>query len=97
MTGMQQMLLDLGLAHQPSLDDFLPGGNAEVHQCLSAWAPAEWPVTPVYLWGPSGSGKTHLLRAMLARVRQWGWGAIWLAPGSCQMWDAATMGPPPWP
>ena len=34
------------------------------------------------------------LRAMLARVRQWGWGAIWLAPGSCQMWDAAAMGAP---
>lgn len=94
MTGMQQMVLDLGLAHQPSLEDFLPGASLEAHQCLMSWTPDQWPTNPVYLWGASGCGKTHLLRAMLARVRQWGWGAIWLAPGSCQMWDAAAMGAP---
>ena len=86
--GMRQMLLDLGPQRQPGLSDFLPGRNQEVLSWLCHWQAHEPPASPVYLWGPTGCGKTHLLRAMLAQVRAWGWGAIWLAPGSCQMWEA---------
>lgn len=90
----RQMLLDLGFEHQPALEDFLPGANSAVLSHLSAWHAQAVPQSPVYLWGPSGCGKTHLLRAMLMRALQWGWGGIWLAPGSCQMWAPQVASAP---
>jgi len=61
-----QLLLDLALPAPPTLDNFEPGGNAEVLAALRAWLDATSPESCVYVWGPPGAGKTHLLRASVA-------------------------------
>ncbi len=61
---MQQMLLDLGTPHLPSLQDFVVGRNAEVFQLLNAMADRTSSDRFVYLWGESGAGKTHLLQSL---------------------------------
>jgi DnaA family protein len=63
---MRQLILDLLPENPPSLDNFVPGGNAEVIAALSAWAAPEGRETSLLLYGESGSGKTHLLRACSA-------------------------------
>jgi DnaA family protein len=57
---MRQLILDLLPENPPSLDNFVPGGNAEAVAALSAWTQ---PGSHVLLYGESGAGKTHLLRA----------------------------------
>lgn len=91
---MRQLLLDLGPERPQTLASYVAGHNADVVSWLTNWPPADQPPSPVYLWGPGGSGKTHLLRALLARALAQGWGAIWLAPGSCQMWEGHTPDAP---
>jgi len=63
---MQQIALDIGLAHSPTLENFFPGPNRAALEHLLQWqhASASTPVT--YLWGPQGSGKSHLLWAVCA-------------------------------
>jgi DnaA-homolog protein len=62
---MQQFTLDVAVDTGPSLDNFLPIGNASVHQHLRLWLAARQrsPV-PIYLWGATGTGKTHLINAV---------------------------------
>ena len=60
---MHQLLLDLLPENPPSLDNFVPGGNAEVLAALAGWLTPETHEPSLLLWGESGSGKTHLLRA----------------------------------
>lgn len=63
---MNQLLLDLGPAPPPTLDNFIDGGN---HAAVAALrrlceAPvADAPARCLYLWGETGSGRSHLLRA----------------------------------
>ena len=64
--SMRQLILDLLPENPPSLDNFIPGGNAEVVAALAAWAAPESRETSLLLYGASGSGKTHLLRAGVA-------------------------------
>ncbi|MDR3086984.1 MAG: DnaA regulatory inactivator Hda [Azoarcus sp.] len=64
--SMRQLILDLLPENPPGLDNFVPGGNAEVIATLSAWGAPECPETSLLLYGESGSGKTHLLRACAA-------------------------------
>lgn len=85
--AMRQLPLDLGPERPQTLSSYVAGSNGDAVSWLTAWPPAGQAPSPVYLWGAEGSGKTHLLRALLARALAQGWGAIWLAPGSCQMWD----------
>ena len=84
---MQQLVLDMGLAPRPTLDNFLADGNDDAVAHLRLWAgnPLRSPV-PTYLWGASGSGKTHLLQAVRDVVRGQGGGVGWL--------DASTLAPP---
>ncbi len=84
---MQQLVLDMGLAPRPSLDNFLVHGNADALAHLRLWAanPLRSPV-PTFLWGASGSGKTHLLQAVRDLVLGQGAGVGWL--------DATTLAPP---
>ena len=59
---MSQLLLDLALAREPSLENFVVGRNAELlYQLRSALESREG---LFYLWGEPGSGCTHLLPAM---------------------------------
>ena len=81
---MKQLALDLGLAPEPTLEDYLPAGNAHAVQHLRAWLAqgAARAAEPIYLWGPPGCGKTHLLRALHGALAAQGEAAGWL--------DAAT-------
>jgi DnaA family protein len=61
---MKQLLLDVLPAQAPSLENYVPGPNAEALAALRALPSGR----AVYLWGPAASGRTHLLRAMVANA-----------------------------
>ncbi|MDR1229469.1 MAG: DnaA regulatory inactivator Hda [Azoarcus sp.] len=71
---MRQLTLDLHPDRPPTLDNFVPGGNAELLASLTllADAPARLPGAHLYLWGASGSGRSHLLQATADRARAQG-------------------------
>lgn len=79
-----QLLLDLARPAAPTLDNFEPGGNAEVLSALRGWLSAEALAPSVYLWGPPGSGKSHLLRAAVADAAARGRSAHYLAAGTAE-------------
>lgn len=66
---MKQLVLDMGLAKGPSLNNFCVGPNAAAVDHLTLWlgqpglGVRRSPV-PTYLWGGSGCGKSHLLQAV---------------------------------
>ncbi|MDR3087569.1 MAG: DnaA regulatory inactivator Hda [Azoarcus sp.] len=71
---MKQLVLDLRPDRPPTLENFVPGGNAELLDSLAllANAPAQdqrLPGAHLYLWGSAGSGRSHLLRAAVDRAR----------------------------
>lgn len=89
---MQQIALDIGLDHGPSLSNFLAGPNLAPLEHLRLWlsppgsaAAALRSPVPTYLWGPEGSGKSHLLLAARRALREQGLAVGWL--------DAASQEP----
>jgi DnaA-homolog protein len=60
---MKQLLLDIQPSALPSLDNFVPGRNAEALHSLRAALEGQSPQRFIYLWGETGSGKSHLLHA----------------------------------
>jgi len=60
---MRQLILDLLPESPPTLDNFVPGGNAETLTALSGWLAGARAETSFCLWGESGSGRSHLLQA----------------------------------
>ncbi|TDQ45240.1 DnaA regulatory inactivator Hda [Tepidicella xavieri] len=85
---MEQLVLDMGLAPQPSLDNFLTDGPSPAVEHLRLWVgnPLRSPV-PTLLWGESGVGKTHLLQAVRHALQAQGGRVGWL--------DASVTAPPP--
>lgn len=69
---MKQLLLDIQPAPPPTLDNFVPGANAEVLHSLRQAAGGSPEIRFITLWGPGGCGKTHLLSACAALARQQG-------------------------
>ena len=68
-TPMQrQLLLDIHPRPEPTLDNFIAGGNAELVARLAALANPD-AFDQIYLWGTPGSGRSHLLRGTLAAAR----------------------------
>ena len=66
---MQQITLDIGTPLVPTLDNFYPGPNAEVHSYIREWLAAVSTASVastvgVYIAGPAGSGKSHLVVAV---------------------------------
>jgi len=59
-----QLVLDLGAPSAPTLDNFVPGNNAEALSAARALAAGAGAVRFLYLWGPPASGRTHLLVAL---------------------------------
>jgi DnaA family protein len=58
----RQLLLDLSLNREPSLDNFVAGNNRELLARLRGLTDTR-NFDTVYLWGPEGSGKSHLVAA----------------------------------
>lgn len=69
---MKQLLLDIQPAPPPTLDNYVPGANAEVLHSLRQAAGGSTEIRFVTLWGQGGCGKTHLLLACAALARQQG-------------------------
>jgi DnaA family protein len=60
---MKQLALGISPPPQPTLDNFIPGANAELVARLREFQSGSFPDAVLYLWGEAGSGKSHLLRA----------------------------------
>ena len=60
---MRQLALGISPQQQPTLDNFVPGANAELVARLREFQAGNFPDVILYLWGEAGSGKSHLLQA----------------------------------
>ncbi|MCG6951873.1 MAG: DnaA regulatory inactivator Hda [Betaproteobacteria bacterium] len=60
---MQQLPLEISRPPEPTLDNFIPGANAEALARVRALAAGVLDETIVYLWGRAGTGRSHLLQA----------------------------------
>ena len=60
---MRQLALGISPPPEPSLDNFVPGQNAELLARLRELKAGRLAESIVYLWGERGSGRSHLLRA----------------------------------
>jgi DnaA-homolog protein len=60
---MKQLLLELGAAPAPSLENFVVGRNAAALAALRALAQQSG---VIYFYGETGCGKTHLIKTMAA-------------------------------
>jgi len=60
---MQQLPLEIAPPPEPTLENFIPGANAEALTRVSALANGAVDERLVYLWGIPGSGRSHLLHA----------------------------------
>lgn len=60
---MRQLALAISPPPQPTLDNFVPGPNAELLSHLRAFRAGTYPEAVLYLWGEAGAGKSHLLAA----------------------------------
>jgi DnaA family protein len=65
---MEQIPLELSQPPEPSLENYVPGRNAEAFERVRALAQGTLREAIVYLWGEPGSGRSHLLRAALANA-----------------------------
>jgi DnaA family protein len=59
----RQLALPISPPPAPTLDNFVPGANAELLARLRALAAGALAESVLYLWGEPGSGRSHLLRA----------------------------------
>ncbi|MFY9316639.1 MAG: DnaA/Hda family protein [Burkholderiales bacterium] len=60
---MKQLALGISPPPQPTLDNFVPGANAELIAQLRRLQAGGYAESVLYLWGEAGSGKSHLLAA----------------------------------
>ena len=74
---MKQLVLDIALPAAPTLDNFVPGRNAELVAALYALANGTGNERFFYLWGADGSGRSHLLRAVAAAAQRNGRRTVW--------------------
>lgn len=79
---MKQLVLDIGLVPEPTLDGLVPGRNAQALQQLRDWLQAPGGGVPLYLWGAPGSGKSHVLRAARQALVERGFQVGWLDAAS---------------
>jgi DnaA family protein len=59
----RQLALPISPPPAPTLDNFVPGTNAELLARLRELAAGRLAESVLYLWGVPGSGRSHLLRA----------------------------------
>ena len=65
---MKQLALGISPPPQPTLDNFVPGANAELLARLRELQAGTFRESVLYLWGEPGSGKSHLLGACSAQA-----------------------------
>jgi DnaA family protein len=75
---MKQLALDFARPALPTLDNFIPGRNAELLQNLKRLASREGERF-LYVWGRPASGRSHLLRGAVAALQQAGMAAAYVA------------------
>ncbi|MGC3964598.1 MAG: DnaA regulatory inactivator Hda [Rhodocyclaceae bacterium] len=66
---MRQLILNIRPHIECSLDNFVPGDNADLLAALAQQL-ARRDGSVLYLWGEPGSGRTHLLHAAVAAAHQ---------------------------
>ena len=66
--GVKQLILDFIPPPLPTLDNFVPGRNAEALNALLDAASGVPPAKIFYLWGAPSSGKSHLARSFPAAL-----------------------------
>jgi DnaA family protein len=82
---MKQLVLDIGLATDPTLQNWEVGDNQALQQHIQEWLAGQASHVPTYIYGASGCGKSHLLRAVAHDLQGQGLRVGWL--------DAARMHP----
>ncbi|MBI4195197.1 MAG: DnaA regulatory inactivator Hda [Betaproteobacteria bacterium] len=87
---MRQLALDLAHSPPPTLENFVPGRNAELLQCLRQLSAESAGERFIYVWGLPGSGRTHLLRGLVSRERERGRRAAYIACTRETVFDPAT-------
>ena len=60
---MRQLALEISPPPEPTLENFVPGANAELLARLRELRDGQFREAVLYVWGEPGSGKSHLLRA----------------------------------
>jgi DnaA family protein len=66
---MKQLALGISPPPQPTLDNFVPGANAELLAQLRRFQAGRFAESVLYLWGETGSGKSHLLQSCAGTQR----------------------------
>lgn len=77
----RQLALEFASPSVPTLDNFVPGRNAELVENLMRLATVGPGERIFYLWGESGSGRTHLLKATVSEFCRAGARAAYVACG----------------
>ena len=98
MADMKQLVLDIGLASDPTFANFFVGPNEAAVNQLALWSSSssKLPV-PTYLWGLEASGKTHLLKAVSEALRGHGASSGWMdasmhePPAFNESWSAVIL------
>ncbi|HEY0665125.1 MAG TPA: DnaA regulatory inactivator Hda [Gallionella sp.] len=85
---MSQLLLDISPEHLPTLDNFVPGRNLELHSALRHALSGSSSERSFYLWGEPGSGKSHLLQACARAAKQAGRSAVYVQGKVPEMADS---------
>ena len=76
---MKQLALELANPPQPTLDNFIPGRNAELLENLRRLASRSPGERFIYVWGRPASGRSHLLKAVVAEFQRAGMAAVYVA------------------
>jgi len=88
---MKQLLLDIAADVSPTLDNFLPGRNAELLHALQTILQGGVGERFIYIWGEPGSGRSHLLRAWIHAAQQRGLPAAYV-PGEIPLqWEGGGL------
>jgi DnaA family protein len=75
---MKQLALDFATTPLPTLDNFIPGRNAELLQNLRRLAARKGGERFLYLWGQPAGGRSHLLRAVIGELQRAGTAAAYV-------------------
>jgi DnaA family protein len=89
---MEQLVFELAAPEPPSIENFLPGRNAEVVAAVARFAAGEAAETGLLLWGAPGAGKTHLLKAAVRATGLRGGAATYCPdPGALEAADVDAL------